>query len=167
MNKCLFCDNTATIHLTSIFNTTKREVHLCENCARKHHLNSDAQQEINIQALLQFLTGQATAAAAESNQNSLTCPHCGMKYAQFRAQGRLGCPQDYDVFREALEPLLERIHRHTRHPGKIPGCHRSRRQDAAKQLLIEELRGAVLEERYEEAARLRDQIRSMGIADES
>ena len=29
----------------------------------------------------------------------LTCPHCGIKFMEFRAQGRLGCPHDYEVFR--------------------------------------------------------------------
>ena len=50
----------------------------------------------------------------------LTCPSCGLKYAAFRADGRLGCPDDYDAFRPALEPLLDRIHRGTRHQGKAP-----------------------------------------------
>ena len=34
---------------------------------------------------------------------------------EFRADGRLGCPHDYEVFRVGLEPLLQRIHRSGRH----------------------------------------------------
>jgi protein arginine kinase activator len=165
--KCQFCDNPATVHLTSIINKTKREVHLCENCAQKHNLSSPVQQELNVNALLQFLTGQTPAGTVEQNQNDLICPNCGIKYAQFRAVGRLGCPQDYEVFRDSLEPLLQRIHRSTRHPGKTPGRQRNRAQGMRRQALLDELQGAVREERYEEAARLRDQIRSMGIVDES
>ena len=39
---------------------------------------------------------------------------------EFRAEGRLGCPHDYDVFRGGLAPLLQRIHRSDRHVGKTP-----------------------------------------------
>jgi protein arginine kinase activator len=86
----------------------------------------------------------------------LTCPACGLKYAAFRADGRLGCPDDYDAFRPALEPLLERIHRGTRHGGKAPRA-------AALRAELSELRGqlaaAVEAENYEDAAELRDRIR--------
>jgi len=165
--KCQFCDNPATVHLTSIINKTKREVHLCDSCAQKHNLNSPSDQELNVHALLQFLTGQTSAGMAEQSPSNLTCPCCGIKYAQFRAVGRLGCPNDYEVFRESLEPLLERIHRGIRHPGKTPARQGTRIKVSRQQALLNELEGAVREERYEEAARLRDQIRSMGIVDES
>src|SRR5262249_31924504 len=89
----------------------------------------------------------------------LTCPECGIKYMEFRAEGRLGCPRDYEVFRLGLEPLLQRIHRASRHVGKSP-----RRPPTAALLaelinLRKELRAAVDAEAYEEAARLRDLIR--------
>ena len=160
--KCQFCQDPATVHLTDIINKKKREMHLCEECAREHNLIPDAQKELNVPALLEFLMGEARAKKSKGDPNAVVCNHCGLKYAQFRAQGRLGCPADYDVFRAALEPLLERIHRHLRHVGKVPGQHRATRG----LVKIEELRMlvdvAVREERYEEAARLRDLIRSKG-----
>jgi protein arginine kinase activator len=166
--KCQFCDNPATVHLTEIIHKKKHEAHLCEECAREHNLFPDAQQELNVPALLQFLKLQVVGGTiAKSDQNGLTCPHCGIKYAQFRAQGRLGCPEDYDVFRAVLEPLLERIHRNIRHAGKTPRRHGVRLGNVEKQDLLSLLQAAVREERFEDAARLRDQIRSMGTADES
>jgi protein arginine kinase activator len=86
----------------------------------------------------------------------LTCPACGLKYAAFRADGRLGCPDDYDAFRPALEPLLDRIHRGTRHEGKTPRAANRRAELAT---LREQLAAAVAAEHYEDAARLRDRIR--------
>ena len=163
--KCQFCQNPATVHLTDIINKKKREVHLCEECARQHNLIPEAQQELNVPALLQFLMGQALGAKNQGDPNKVACPHCGIKYAQFRAQGRLGCPEDYEVFRAALEPLLERIHRHVRHAGKAPTRHRASRQQAELAELRQQLDEAVRDERYEEAARLRDRIRSMGNAE--
>ena len=74
---------------------------------------------------------------------------------EFRAEGRLGCPHDYDVFRRGLEPILERIHRSTRHLGK---CPRRGTVDPARQAEVVELRRqlrqAIDTEAYEEAARL-------------
>ena len=52
--------------------------------------------------------------------NQRECPHCGIKFVEFRNSGRLGCPHDYQEFREELLPLLENIHGETRHCGKTP-----------------------------------------------
>jgi protein arginine kinase activator len=90
-----------------------------------------------------------------------------MKYAQFRAQGRLGCPRDYEVFRGLLEPLLDRIHRQTRHVGKSPARRRRHVSRAELTALRSQLRAATEAERYEEAARLRDLIRERESQDES
>jgi protein arginine kinase activator len=79
---------------------------------------------------------------------------------EFRAEGRLGCPHDYDAFRTALEPLLQRIHRGARHQGKGPRCHRSSPSLQAELLdLKRRQREAVEAEDYEEAARIRDLLR--------
>ena len=48
------------------------------------------------------------------------CPVCQTTFLEFRNSGRLGCPYDYEVFRDELMPLLENIHDETRHSGKVP-----------------------------------------------
>ena len=48
------------------------------------------------------------------------CPICQLTFLEFRNTGRLGCPYDYEVFRDELMPLLENIHDETRHSGKVP-----------------------------------------------
>ena len=69
---------------------------------------NDPQGQLNLQALLQLIIGQPAADPA-ADPATLICPACGLKYAQFRADGRLGCPAEYDTFRAALEPILERV----------------------------------------------------------
>ncbi|OWK35987.1 UvrB/UvrC motif-containing protein [Fimbriiglobus ruber] len=151
--KCQYCDQPATVHLTDIVNKKKREVHLCEACAREHQLIPEGPSpQLNLQALVHLIMGQPAAA----DPAGLTCPTCGLQYAAFRADGRLGCPADYDAFRPALEPLLDRIHRATRHQGKTPRAEPRRVELAA---LRDQLREAVVAENYEEAATLRDRIR--------
>ena len=86
---------------------------------------------------------------------------------EFQAQGRLGCPHDYSVFRNGLTPLLERIHRCARHVGKSPRRRPAPQEQAALAELRRRLRQAVEAEAYEEAARLRDLLRKKEATDES
>ena len=92
----------------------------------------------------------------------LLCPTCGISLAEFRAAGRFGCPDDYRVFNEAVQPLLERIQHGTRHVGKVPsraGVELQRENEVIR--LRRELERAVQREEYEQAAKLRDSIRRL------
>jgi protein arginine kinase activator len=143
--------------LTDIVNGHKRELHLCQDCAEKQQLIKS--QELNLSAILQTVIGQHIGQLTDE-LGRLTCPGCGIKYMEFKAEGRLGCPQDYQVFQTALEPLLQRIHRSIRHVGKIPQHGRIHAARLAEILeLRQQLADAVATEAYEEAARLRDLIR--------
>jgi protein arginine kinase activator len=165
MKKCQSCSSPATVHLTDIVNGHKKELHLCQTCAEKQQFIK--QQELNLPAILQTLIGHHLGQLTDELAR-LTCPACGIKYMEFRAEGRLGCPQDYDVFRVGLQPLLQRIHRAERHIGKAPRRHRP---STVLQAEVAELRGklraAIDAEAYEEAARLRDLIRQKEATDES
>jgi protein arginine kinase activator len=162
--KCQECSKAATVHLTDIVSGHKREVHLCQGCAEKRELVKH--QELNLSAILQSVIGQHIGPLTDELAR-LTCPSCGIKYMEFKAEGRLGCPQDYEVFRTALAPLLQRIHRALRHVGKIP-AHAVRNAALQTELmeLRQLLRRAVEAENYEEAARLRDLIRQKESTDE-
>ncbi len=161
--KCQSCSSPATVHLTDIVNGQKKELHLCQHCAE--HQQFMKQDELNLPAILQNLIGQHIGKLTDE-LSRLTCPTCGIKYMEFRAEGRLGCPNDYEVFRAGLEPLLQRIHRSLKHAGKIP----RRRGLSERDSELIELRGrlgqAVLREAYEEAAHLRDLIREKEATDE-
>ena len=162
--KCHLCSEPATVHLTEIVNGKKKEKHFCQECAQKQQLLK--QQDMNLTAILQSVIGQHVGGDAKELAQ-LTCPSCGIKYMEFKAEGRLGCPQDYEVFRAALAPLLQRIHRALRHVGKIP-VHAVRNAALQSELmdLRQLLRRAVEAENYEEAARLRDLIRQKESTDE-
>jgi protein arginine kinase activator len=164
--KCQSCSSPATVHLADIAaNGQKKELHLCQACAEKQQLIK--KEEINLPVILQTLIGTHVGAQADELAR-LTCPACGIKYMEFRAEGRLGCPHDYDIFRIGLEPLLRRIHRKIRHTGKIP--RRRPKSTPVHAELLEmrkQLRAAVEAEQFEEAARVRDLIRQKEAADES
>ena len=161
----------ATVHLTDVLNKVRRVQHICEACARSHQLlptPDDPAQPLNLPALVQLVFGatppgvDADAPAAPDDLGAgLVCPACGLKYSEFRAEGRIGCPHDYDVFRVPLLPLLERIHRNTRYSGKVPRAAGGPARPAeAAPALEARLRQAVAAEDYEAAATIRDTIRA-------
>lgn len=161
--KCQFCSNPATIHLTKLVKKQKLEVHLCQACAEKHQSPA---AELSLSSILESVIGQHISPVAEE-LGRLICPTCGIKYMEFRSDGRLGCPADYEVFRAGLVPILQRIHRATRHRGKSPTRQPTMRQPSAELLeLRQELRRSVEGEDYERAASLRDLIRQKETSDE-
>ena len=154
-NKCQRCQSPATLHITEILGPGQfEEVHLCEQCATKYSQDAPAKSGKGAKEL--------TAEADEGLFSQHACPQCGIKFVDFRNSGRLGCPHDYDAFREDLAPLLENIHGDTKHCGKTP-----RRLPQAKQnqtelvQLRKQLTQAIHKEAYEEAARIRDRIRQL------
>ena len=163
--KCQYCSNPATVHLADLVKKQKKELHLCQACAEQQHMLQ--QSELNLNVIVQTLLGQHVGPLPDELAR-LTCPQCGIKFMEFRAEGRLGCPHDYTVFRGELEKLLDRIHRATRHVGKSP--RRPPPDPARLTELVElrrQLREAVEVEAYEQAARLRDLIRQKEATDES
>jgi protein arginine kinase activator len=158
---CDRCENPATVHLTEIRpGGEKTERHLCEKCAATLHVPSAGKELAKLLKSFEPAMALATQGPAVV---ALTCPECGMTYAEFRQHGRFGCARDYEIFGEQIEKLLKRIHGGTRYAGKRPGGGNVKPPPSRDDLLRVRslLEEAVKAENYEEAARLRDQIRKM------
>jgi protein arginine kinase activator len=85
-----------------------------------------------------------------------------MTLEEFRKKGRLGCPKDYEVFREHIDELLERVHGAKLHVGRRPGISEdelNRMQNVTD--LQHKLEIAIREEAYESAARIRDELKDL------
>lgn len=152
----------ATVCFGEVKNQQKIQHHLCEDCAQSHapYIAEPAFSH-SLQSLLgQFL--EAVAARAEQEDSKIKCEHCGISYHDFRKQGRLGCEHDYDVFAEQLGKLIDNIHGSAHHTGKKPPAFAEmQRQLTLLAGLQSQLQSAIEEERYEDAARIRDQIREL------
>lgn len=156
---CQVCSKAmATVHLTDLMGGEKQERHLCSECAEDEGVIMKPKAQLN-EMLQKFVMHKSMA----QEMADLTCTYCGLSFVEFRRQGLLGCPHDYDAFKKALEPLIERSHEdNVQHVGKIPvraGEHVRARQTAAR--LKRELEQALQEEAYEKAARLRDEIENL------
>jgi len=151
----------ATIHLTDFGEHGPVQTHLCEDCYGQQEgvpfLGHTKQVQ---QKIVQQLIGAIAPEMAKLTTKE--CPQCGMDYLEFRHTLRLGCPHDYDAFQEALDELLERMHRGNRHIGKVPhGAAQHGAAGAALGVLERRLEQAVSREDFSTAARLRDRIRSV------
>jgi protein arginine kinase activator len=159
---CHICkDRVATIRLKEIINNVVTELHLCQECFEsREHQNTSGSFESgpNLDALVEEESKKAKAKGKIKR-----CPGCGISEEQFRARGRMGCSECYNVFAKSLEPILVKVHGANEHRGKVP-------QEAARSLdlktelrkLQEDLQRAILAENYERAAKLRDKIKQFG-----
>jgi protein arginine kinase activator len=180
------CDNEATVFLTQIVDGKMTKANLCEKCSKEKGVTDPAGFQ-----LADFLLGagpQKKSRSAAAEDDTLACPSCGFTRAHLKKIGRMGCPECYHTFADDLENMLRAMHKGTRHVGKVPGKQPALAQSplsreevrtapvpvsspppapkpvSPKKRMAElkaQIERAVAEERFEDAARLRDEIRSL------
>ena len=157
MTCCICKEKEASVHLTQIAGDEMQKVDLCEECAKTKGVNDPTGF-----SLADLLLGLGASQEIEqaSGGAELKCARCGFTQADFKKAGRLGCPECYQTFSDALEGLLKTMHKGTRHVGKAPEALR-KSKDASDHLkgLQKKLNKAIEEEDFEAAAALRDEIK--------
>ncbi|MBS0264108.1 MAG: UvrB/UvrC motif-containing protein [Planctomycetes bacterium] len=160
--KCNRCSKMATHHITELVKSEPHEVHLCEECFANFMQQPGGSELTSGGGGGLIKTSSGLGESELEALEKLVCPTCKITYREFRSQGRLGCAHCYTAFRDELLPLLENIHGDTHHCGKFP---KRAPDDSQKRYqlikLRNDLRLAIAEESYEEAARLRDQIHGL------
>jgi len=161
----MLCDicgkNPATVHLTEIIDDQMNELHLCEECARQ----KSAQMEQQF-GLSDLLAGMAEFGKPDTKETetltTVKCANCGLTFADFKKIGRLGCGECYNSFRRYLGPLLKRIHGSGQHLGKSPlKVTKVLKKRTDLQELRAKLQRTIETEAFEEAAKIRDQIKEL------
>ena len=124
----------------------ERRVWPCPN--RRPNLALDAV----VQSLIVANVGELVGELAE-----MACPDCGIKFMEFRAGGRLGCPAGLlGLLRRACCRCCSGT---TARPGTSARWPGGARAPCERLRLRTRLREAIAREDYEEAARLRDLLR--------
>ena len=140
-------------------------IHLCTKCAQDKGVNIKADFSLGeIFGGLIEPSGPASKSGQEKERRDsrLVCPRCGLSYLEFRKSGRLGCPDDYEYFKKGVLPFLEKIHLATQHVGKIPSRADTRAQQVKELIgLRRQLSSLFAKEAYEEAAKVRDKIKTI------
>ena len=158
---CTHCNKKeANFHYRQVNNGQAKELHLCADCARELGYLGANSDPFNFNSLLNQFFG--IPSKVQPQISTLQCDQCGMGYDEFRSTGLLGCGHCYDVFADAMEAMLGGIQPGTTHRGKIAGKNgeQLKRQNELKELKAQ-LQKAILEERYEQAATLRDKIKEL------
>jgi protein arginine kinase activator len=157
---CEICKkNPATVHLTEISQNVKKELHICEECAKHKGLIQKITLSIPdmISKIVEPVLGKTL-----KEMSSMKCDRCGMSYADFRSKGRFGCANDYEAFKEGIVPLLEKIHGSAQHVGKIPSTSKIRLETESELIKLKrELDYLIKHEDFERAAVVRDRIREL------
>jgi len=159
--ECQLCKTKeATVHLTQIIDDEMKKLDLCEGCAKQKGVTDPTGFQ-----LAELLHGAGAGAGAEvpapEPVAGLRCERCGLGQAEFKKTGRLGCSDCYDIFGEMLDGVLKGMHKGIRHRGKVPAS--AVKTEGPKDLLERlsvEMQAAIAREDFEQAARLRDQIRA-------
>jgi protein arginine kinase activator len=101
----------------------------------------------------------------EGSSDTLRCEHCGFTQNDFKKHGRFGCPHCYETFNSMVEPMLDNMHKGTNHTGKVPQKALDRKSLYDRLTQLEgNLEDAIKSERYEDAARFRDEINQVKLA---
>lgn len=150
--KCDLCSKPATVHLTQIVNNKVHKVDLCEECAQSKGVTDPSGFSLADLLLKASLNPDPSAAG-------LRCEHCGFTQNDFKKHGRFGCPHCYETFQTMVTPMLDNMHKGTTHIGKVPQKALDRKSLYDRLTRLESsLDEAIKSERYEDAARYRDEI---------
>ena len=155
---------------------------LCDKCADELGIGDmDFNMPINLSSFLtEFFEDSTDTFLPEiAKLKELKCDECGMTYNEFVDTGKFGCAKCYDIFSNKIDPILKNLHASNRHIGrkgkiikpvldkgtikneetesKVREVNKVSRIDELK----ESLKQAIKEERYEDAAKLRDEIKKL------
>ena len=192
--------NEANVRYTQIVNGAKKEMFLCEDCAKKLGIgNFKMRMPLHFSNLLGNLFEDYDEGLLPNfiKENSRECDSCGTLYDDFIKTGLLGCADCYDMFEDRLDHILKNIQGNTKHIGRKPlninekmknigenyskvnkadekvsekesagsknnseNNKESNKQEKIQEL-NKELNKAIEEERYEDAAKIRDKIKQI------
>ncbi|MCL2532270.1 MAG: UvrB/UvrC motif-containing protein [Oscillospiraceae bacterium] len=162
---CEKCNNhPATTHIKRFAGGVAEEFHLCAACAKASGLLSP-DGGFNLGDLFGGLLGNSVSQQPAVAQ-SPRCAACGLSLQEIAQSGRMGCAACYDTFSAQIAPTLQRIHSSVQHSGKTPedgnpALRERRERESTLTQLREQIAHAVREENYEQAAKLRDEIRAL------
>lgn len=147
----------------------RTELHLCAECAKERGVRSDGEFRLSISDLFSSLTGGERIDSRERPPMD-RCPVCACSLNELKQRGMASCPDCYASFAQELLRSVYSDSRSRRHVGRLPELLSGPSIESRESLLSEtrkKLDEAIASEDYEEAARRRDEIRSLEKGDVS
>ena len=165
---CEICHkNEANVHITQIINGDKKELNVCEECAKNIqgvNISSDIDfiSPFSFQNILSGIMDYIGGNSQIDKSQEIVCKNCGTTYSEFKEKGLFGCSECYKYFNSMLSPIINRVQGNVEHNGKI--TRKSGKKIINKNNITRlkaELQKAVFQEEYEKAAELRDKIKEL------
>lgn len=163
--KCDRCDKEAIVEISIIAGEVHTKLNLCED----HYLEFlSAQMPEGVDKDKSFTYFQEILADLVSgviDSNSMDhgaqepCPQCHKTFEQVIESGRFGCDRCYTHFDELTKTTLAQTQGAVSHTGKSPARYEGVRMlQAVIDETKEKLEFSIQEERYEDAAEIRDEM---------
>ncbi len=148
--------NHATTHIKTIVNGVKKEYNLCALCAAKEGYSNNS-----LAGMLASMFGDISNVELLKHQTK--CSVCGSTFSDIAKTGKAGCSECYNTFYDQFLPYLKRVHGSTTHVGKTPET--APNVEITQEITVEDLKNElsrlVAEEKYEQAAVVRDKIKEL------
>lgn len=164
---CQICKvRDASVIYTEIVSNMMTEVHMCHECAKKRG-DEDFLITTSVFSAIKSAVSEPMSTAYSSAGDARKCSLCGATLSDITKREMLGCCECYNTFKDKIYPFIEKIQGACEHIGKVPG--KSNAQMERRKTLVKfrrDLKRAVSEEQYEEAAKIRDLIAEMEGEDE-
>lgn len=149
----------AMVYYNKVLNGKKTEIYLCEDCMKEYpELSFEFDIPLSINSILSSLGYETN----EILKNEKICPKCNSTRSEIKESGKFGCSKCYEIFKNDVNSIIEKVHGCTEHIGKAPRrsfYYINIKSEISK--LKGELNLAVINEEFEEAAILRDKVREL------
>lgn len=167
-------ENEANVRYTQIINGVKKEMKLCDKCSKDLGIEEfDFSMPIDLSSFLgDFWEDSLLPDFTKTKE--IICNECGMTYEEFRNTGKFGCANCYDSFCDRISPILKNLQGANSHIGRkkqitktelnkvdIQEDKKRENKNSMIYTLKEKLKQAIKEERYEDAAQIRDEIKKL------
>ncbi len=151
----------ATVRYTEVANGQTVEWPVCSSCLSQ--LQADGASGFSLAGIAPTERKPAPERVAREVMHAPhTCPVCRTTLSTVLEEGKVGCMRCYTHFGSEVESVLEGLHPALIHKGKTARVDDIRARIQADLQMKRVLLRSVLEaENYEEAARLRDEMRSL------
>lgn len=158
----MLCDkckqNIATTHIKTIVNGVAKEYNLCEACAKENGYSQFVGG--SFASILASMLGES---AKSATIGSKSCPVCSATFHSIAKSGKVGCSECYNTFKSELLPYIKRVHGSISHTGKTPTkapfVESENKENVSD--LRKELKRLISDEKYEQAAIIRDKIKEL------
>ncbi len=177
--KCENCGrNEANVKYTQIINGEKKQMFLCEECSQKLGINDlHFNMPINFTSFLSDFfndMNDISLMPTLGEESNIKCRKCGLTWDDFLHTGKFGCSNCYNDFELRIDPILRSMQGATNHIGRLGEVRQGNdvKQNIDDKIQKEEnenvrkieklkndLKQAIKEERYEDAAKIRDEIK--------